>query len=116
MVLIMEMKPNDYKKELTNHYAFYDTLLKKTIYHNPYIQLTPYTLQKLPIIAVNKPTGTYNDALIGAGGFGGKTVLGAMLAAQYLQHEKYQCLVTRLHYAELTGPNSIWSILNKWSL
>ena len=110
----MEMTPNDYKKELNLNYQFYKTLLDKTIYHNPYIELDPYPLQTFPIIEANKPTTTYNDELIGAGGFGGKTILGAMLAAQYLEHRKYQCLVTRLHYQELTGPNSIWSILNEW--
>jgi hypothetical protein len=110
----MEMTPNDYKKELNLNYNFYNQLLNKTIYNNPYIKLNPYPLQTLPIIEANRPTTTYNDELIGAGGFGGKTILGAMLAAQYLQHKKYQCLVTRLHYQELTGPNSIWSILNDW--
>ena len=110
----MEMKPNDYKSELNNHYRFYKQLLDKTIYNNPYIELNPYPLQTFPIIEANRPTDTYNDTLIGAGGFGGKTILGAMLAGQYLGHEKYQCLVTRLHYQELTGPNSIWSILNDW--
>ena len=110
----MEMTPNDYEKELNLNYNFYKQLLDKTIYHNPYIKLDPYPLQTFPIIEANKPTTTYNDELIGAGGFGGKTILGAMLAAQYLEHRKYQCLVTRLHYQELTGPNSIWSILNEW--
>ena len=110
----MEMKPTDYEKELNLNYNFYKQLLDKTIYHNPYIKLNPYPLQTLPIIEANRPTTTYNDELIGAGGFGGKTILGAMLSAQYLQHSKYQCLVTRLHYQELTGPNSIWSILTEW--
>jgi len=110
----MEMKPTDYEKELNLNYNFYNQLLNKTIYNNPYIKLNPYPLQTLPIIEANRPTDTYNDELIGAGGFGGKTILGAMLAAQYLEHRKYQCLVTRLHYQELTGPNSIWSILNDW--
>jgi len=57
----MEMTPNDYKKELNLNYQFYKTLLDKTIYHNPYIELDPYPLQTFPIIEANKPTTTYND-------------------------------------------------------
>lgn len=91
-------------------------IIKQTIYNNPYILFKPYPRQLWPIFEVTKPLhdDEANKALIGAGGYGGKTFLGSMLAAQYLEFPKYSCLVTRLNYAELTGEDSIWENLNDW--
>jgi len=91
-------------------------IIKRTIYENPYILFKPYPRQLWPIFEVTKPLqhDEANKALIGAGGYGGKTYLGSMLAAQYLEFPKYSCLVTRLNYAELTGEDSIWENLNDW--
>lgn len=91
-------------------------IIKKTIYNNPYILFKPYPRQLWPIFEVNKPlqNNTPNTVLVGAGGYGGKTYLGSMLAAQYLPLPDYSCLVTRLNYAELTGEDSIWENLTEW--
>ena len=98
-----------------------------TILNNPYIPFKPYPKQAVPIFEVikneqlnkeGKPE--VNSVLVGAGGFGGKTFLGSMLAAQYLPEEvpgkknNYTCLVTRKNYAELTDTNSIWDNLLSW--
>jgi hypothetical protein len=91
-------------------------LLKETIYDNPYVKLEPYPKQLKPIREANKFISKGNSSiLVGAGGYGGKTVMGSMLAAQYLEYTDYTCLVTRLNYAELTGTDSIWENLVDWT-
>lgn len=102
-------------KGLKVHY--YNTILK-----NPYIPVKPYPKQAIPIFEVikneqlnDKGQPEVNTVLVGAGGFGGKTYLGSMLAAQYLpEEEDYTCLVTRRNYAELVDTNSIWDNLVDW--
>lgn len=101
---------------------YYNTILK-----NPYIPVKPYPKQAIPIFEViknetlnEKGQPEVNTVLVGAGGFGGKTYLGSMLAAQYLpekvseREDNYTCLVTRKNYAELVDTNSIWDNLLDW--
>lgn len=91
-----------------------------TILENPYIRFKPYPKQALPIILASREEDLIdgvkepNAVLAGAGGFGGKTFLGSMLAAQYLNEPNYTCLVTRRNYAELLDTNSIWENLIDW--
>ena len=97
-------------------------LLRKTIVDNPYCKYKPYPKQIIPVILANreeqyddKGTKKPNAVLAGAGGYGGKTFLGSMLAVQYLhKDEDYTCLVTRRNYAELVDTNSIWDNLVDW--
>ena len=96
-------------------------LFKKTILLNPLIKYKPYPKQIIPILYANRPERLNdgvrkpNQVLVGAGGYGGKTFLGSMLAAQHLLTESdYTCLVTRLNYAELLDTNSIWENLVDW--
>lgn len=108
------------RKGLKIHY--YNTIL-----NNPYIPVKPYPKQAIPIFEVikneslnEKGQPEVNTVLVGAGGYGGKTYLGSMLAAQYLpekvseKKENYTCLVTRKNYAELTDTDSIWDNLLDW--
>ena len=108
------------RKGLKVHY--YNTILK-----NPYIPVKPYPKQAIPIFEVikneqlnDRGKPEVNTVLVGAGGFGGKTYLGSMLAAQYLpekvseKEDNYTCLVTRKNYAELVDTNSIWDNLLDW--
>lgn len=117
MSLIQNIK--NPRKGLKIHY--YNTILK-----NPYIPVKPYPKQAIPIFEVIKNESLneegkpeVNTVLVGAGGFGGKTYLGSMLAAQYLpekvsDEDNYTCLVTRKNYAELLDTNSIWDNLLEW--
>ncbi|MBR3141131.1 MAG: terminase family protein [Methanobrevibacter sp.] len=97
-------------------------LLDETIAKNPYCKYKPYPKQLKPIVLANreeqydeKGTKKPNAVLAGAGGYGGKTYLGSMLAVQYLhKDEDYTCLVTRRNYAELVDTNSIWDNLVDW--
>ena len=98
-------------------------LLQKTIVENYYCLYKPYPKQLKPIILANREeqyddndgTKKPNTVLAGAGGYGGKTFLGSMLAVQYLPFdEDYTCLVTRRNYAELLDTNSIWDNLLDW--
>lgn len=96
------------------------TLFKRSVLNNPYIKYKPYDKQSLAMLLCARPEkyeqGVYkpNTILIGAGGFGGKTYLGSMLAVQYLDSEDYTCLVTRKNYAELLDTDSIWDNLIDW--
>jgi hypothetical protein len=92
-------------------------LLTTTILDNPYIPFKPYPRQYYPIIETNKALvdNEPNTALVGAGGYGGKTYLGSMLAAQFLEYPEYQALVTRKNRKELIGPDSIWNNLYEWA-
>ena len=118
MSLIQSIK--EPRKGLKVHY--YNTILK-----NPYIPVKPYPKQAIPIFEVikneslnEKGQPEVNSVLAGAGGFGGKTYLGSMLAAQYLpekvseDNDNYTCLVTRKNYPELVDTNSIWDNLLEW--
>jgi hypothetical protein len=90
-------------------------LYKETILDNHYVKLKPYAKQSLPIWELLKPNQSRpHSILVGDGGYGGKTILGSILASQYLDYSQYSCLVTRRTYGELTGVNSIWRNLNDW--
>lgn len=90
--------------------------IKRTIFENPYIPVTPYPRQLWPIFEVTQDIKN-NEAhtiLVGGGAFGGKTFLGTILSGQYLEVPNYSCLVTRLNYGELTGQDSIWENAVNW--
>ena len=92
-----------------------------TVLSNPYMPYKPYPKQALGLILASKEEKEIdgvkkpNSVLLGAGGFGGKTFLGSMLATQFLgEPYDYTCLVTRRNYAELLDTNSIWENLIDW--
>ena len=85
-----------------------------TVTNNPYIPLTPYKLQSIALLLASRDTKEVNSILAGGSAYGGKTVLGSMLAVQFLQEPSYRCLVTRRNYAELLDVSSIWDNLNEW--
>lgn len=93
-----------------------EEIIRETIYNNAYIYVKPYPRQLWPIFEITEPlkNDEPHSILVGGGAYGGKTYLGSMLAAQYLQFPYYQCLVTRKNRKELIGPNSIWRNLSKW--
>ena len=95
-------------------------LIQQTIYENKYLQyakLKPYKKQYIGLLYANciNFDKEINQALIGAGAYGGKTYLGSMLSCQYLMSDQdYNCLVTRLNYAELVDTGSIYDNLVEW--
>ena len=88
----------------------------RTIKDNPYVALKPYPKQAIPVFEASKPEQdkSVNSVLVGSGGYGGKSILGGILAVQYLLEPDYTCLVTRRNYAELLDTNSIWENLVNW--
>ena len=104
------------------------TVYRETIMKNPYLtneNIQPYAKQSIALFLINSPEKTDKDGLkkpntilCGAGGFGGKTYLGSMMALQHIlnDEEGYTCLVivTRKNYAELLDTNSIWDNLLDW--
>lgn len=107
MSIVESFPKNEYSKDLRD--IFIESILA-----NPYIPFEPYSKQKLAILYATRKS-ELNQLLVGAGGFGGKTYLGSMLAVQYLPFsEDYTCLVTRRNYAELLDTNSVWDNLVDW--
>lgn len=107
--MIMLIEPNQVEISAKDKLIFYHTVLK-----NPYIPYTPYSKQALGLILASKDTKEVNSLLAGGSAYGGKTVLGSMLAVQFLQEPSYRCLVTRRNYAELLDVSSIWDNLSDW--
>lgn len=109
MSLVETFPRNQYSKDL--HDVFIESITD-----NPYIPFSPYSKQKLAILYATRTNDfQLNQLLVGAGGYGGKTFLGSMLAVQYLPFkEDYTCLVTRRNYAELLDTNSVWDNLIEW--
>lgn len=93
-----------------------EEIIRETIYNNDYVYVKPYPRQLWPIFEITEPikNDEPHSILAGGGAYGGKTYLGSMLAAQYLEFPEYQCLVTRKNRKELIGPNSIWRNLKEW--
>lgn len=92
-------------------------LFYESICNNPYLIYKPYPRQAWPLYEANRPNqhNEPNQILVGAGGYGGKTFLGSMMALQYIDVPDYSCLVTRKNYAELTGQDSIWDNIKHWA-
>ena len=103
-----------------NNRQKWEKIIDDTIINNPYLLkegIIPYDKQRLSLLYVNSVNinKEVNQILIGAGGYGGKTYLGSMLACQFLMGEEdYTCLVTRRNYPELLDTNSIWENLLDW--
>lgn len=88
---------------------------KRVILENPFVKLKPYPKQAIPFFELlDDNQGEPHSILIGAGGYGGKTVAGSILACMYLEHSDTNVLVTRKTYKQLKGPDSIWENLNGW--
>lgn len=103
----------DYLNNITNKQKL---LYYYTVLDNPYIPVTPYPKQSIPLLYCleEEHNEQVHSLLAGGSGFGGKTYLGSMLAVQFLQEDDYTCLVTRRNYAELVDTNSIWENLIDW--
>lgn len=106
----MLIKPKDVTITDKDKAIFYHTVIE-----NPYIPYTPYQLQAIALVLASRDTDGVNSLLAGGSSWGGKTVLGSMLAAQFLQEPKYRALVTRRNYAELLDTSSIWDNLTTWA-
>lgn len=89
---------------------------KRVILDNPYVKLKPYPKQSIPFFEIldDNHNDEPHSILIGAGGYGGKTVAGSIMATMYLEHKDTNVLVTRKTYKQLKGPDSIWENLNGW--
>ena len=105
----MLVNPVNFEVTEKDKLIYYNTVLD-----NPYIPLKPYRLQAIALILASRDTKEVNSLLAGGSAYGGKTVLGSMLAVQFLTEPNYRCLVTRRNYAELLDVSSIWDNLVEW--
>lgn len=106
----MLVEPKDITINEKDKVIFYHTIL-----NNPYIPLKPYPKQSLGLILANRDNQDVNSILLGAGGYGGKTVVGTMMALRFMQEPTYRCLVTRRNYAELLDTSSIYENAVSWA-
>lgn len=97
----------DYKEEekklTSNDYlVYYDTILD-----NPYIHYTPYPQQALAIM------GHSRRKCIGGNAFSGKSLLGYILACQWVGFPDYRCLILRRTYDDVCAPGGIVDYIRK---
>lgn len=84
-------------------------LLAETIYKNPYIPVEPYKQQLYAIADTNK------RKLIGGSAYSGKSILGAMLALQYMDVPNYRALVIRKTYDDVTATGGVVDYIDQWT-
>ena len=79
--------------------------------NNEFINFELYDKQwEVALISCSNLDGV-NEFLTGGPGGGGKTMLLAALALQFVEFPQYRCLVTRKNYRELVGTGSVFDIL-----
>lgn len=89
-------------------------LVKRTIFDNPYIPITPFKRQLVALLLANKLDKSPVDLMFGGAAGGAKTATLSILAAQYLGEPEYRCLVMRENYKDLVSTNSIFDNLKSW--
>jgi len=82
-----------------------------TIKENPFINFELHPKQELVALTSCHNQDGINEFLTGGPGGGGKTLLLAALALQFVEFSHYRCLVTRKKYRELVGTGSVFDIL-----
>ena len=92
-------------------YAYDFELYNETITKNPYIPFELYPKQKLVALLSCRDHTRVNHVLTGGAAGGGKTMLLAALALQFMTEPEYRCLVTRRGYRELVGTGSVYDII-----
>lgn len=81
-----------------------------TILDNPYIVYKPFPKQAAAIM--------YNSSkkLLGGNAYSGKSLLGSMIASQWLMYPQYRCLILRRTYEDVTATGGIVDYLKKYLL
>ncbi len=99
-------------------------MLDLTLIKNPYIPdkikkgVLDYPKQLKSLIYLNRPVGNkYHRILIGGEAYGGKTLLGAVLALRFIHLKGFKGLVTRKNYDDLTeeSVDSIYGYIGLWN-
>ena len=81
-----------------------------TILDNPYIQHTPFPKQAAAIMYNSK------QKLLGGNAFSGKSLVGYMLAAQWLMYPHYRCLLLRNTKEDVMATGGVVDYLTKYLL
>lgn len=96
---------------MTKFTAWDLALYDETITENPFIDFELYDKQAFVALTSCSKQEGINEFLTGGPGGGGKTMLLAALALQFVEFPQYRCLVTRKNYRELVGTGSVFDIL-----
>lgn len=81
-----------------------------TILDNPYIEHKPFPKQAAAIM------DPHQFKLLGGNAFSGKSLLGYMIACQWLMYPNYRCLILRRTYDDVIATGGIVSYLKKYLL
>lgn len=81
-----------------------------TVLDNPYIDITPFPKQAAAIM--------YNSKfkLLGGNAFSGKSLIGSVIASQWLNYPHYRCLILRNTDDDVTATGGIVDYLRKYLL
>lgn len=96
---------------MTNWNEWDRSIYELTIEDNDYIQFELHDKQSFVAITSCHNRDGINEVLTGGPGGGGKTILLAALALQFVEFKHYRCLVTRKNYRELVGTGSVFDII-----
>lgn len=117
------------QKNNWQHDKYFQELFDKTILHNKYIPkkikkgILDYPQEMQLLYELNNFTldpgsqePLINEVLCGGGRFGGKTLMGAVEALQFIEYPEYTCTVTRSTYKDLLakGKDSIYGYIELW--
>ena len=96
---------------MTNWNEWDHEVYRLTIDNNDYIPFKLHDKQSFVAITSCHNRDGINEVLTGGPGGGGKTILLAALALQFVEFKHYRCLVTRKNYRELVGTGSVFDII-----
>ena len=100
----MKVNYDEISNTLTSndYIIYYDTILD-----NKYIHYTPYRQQALAIM------GHSRRKCLGGNAFSGKSLLGYMLACQWVGFRDYRCLILRRTFDDVRAPGGIVDYIDK---
>ena len=85
-------------------------LYSLTVMDNPYIDIKPYPKQAAAIMY------NYKFKLLGGNAFSGKSLIGSVIASQWLMYPHYRCLILRNTDDDVTATGGIVDYLKKFLL
>lgn len=108
MMEVLSLAKVDYGK--LRFSKFDKQLYGLTVLDNPYITVTPYAKQAAAIMYDSQ------FKLLGGNAFSGKSIMGSVIASQWLMYSNYRCLVLRRTMEDVVAAGGIVDYLKQYLL